>query len=286
MTQHNLEEDLTEMRYDIPLPENIKDKVIQNVLVLLVSANVNESLATRCYLQPLDDHETIYSFNPVEKQAVYYIGKYGACPAAVRVVPYDFESHGNAETISIPTDLFFTNLSAIVSVGVACGIKGKVQLCDVLISSEVVNCDKVLNRDQIYLPRERQKTLPWLRKLFLQPATWPEDRLRTYLANNDIPVPNVMSGVILTGVPYHADNPAINDFVRNFAGEAIGIEMQRAYFVTKTTVNAIIVKAVCGFGDEKDNEMHQPTAALLAADLVYKCLNDHKASEELKGSAT
>ena len=59
--------------------------------------------------------------------------------------------------------------------------------------------------------------------------------------------------------------------------------MQRAYYFTKHTLNVIIVKAVCNFKDGKDNEVYQPTAALLAADLVHVCLSDHQAFEELEG---
>ena len=281
-TQHDLKQRVLAMRCKsvILLPKSTRDVVLQSIMVLLVSTNENETLATRSYLQPLDGHATIYSFNQDGEQVIYYIGKYGACPAAVKVVPGDFEVDGSARTISTPTDQCFPNLCATVSVRVACGIKGKVKMCDVLVSSQIVNYDKVPD-GQIYLPREKSFTVsPWLKKLFTQPVHWPDYTIKACLINNDMSIPNVMSGMILSGPTYDLDDPAMNDFVSNFAGEAIGIEMQRAHYFTTNTVNVIIVKAVCNLGDGNNN---QPTAALLAADLVYACLSDTQASEELAG---
>ena len=249
-------------------------------MVLLVSTSVNETLAIRSYLQPLDGHEKVYKFDQDGGKFVYYIGKYGACSAAVRVVSDDFEVDGSTTTM---TELCFPNLCATVSVGVACGIKGKVQMCDVLVSSQVVNFDKVPD-DCIYLAGEEPFTVsPWLKKLFFQPDHWPDYTTKIRLVKNDIPMPNVMSGTILSGPAYHVDDPKMNNFVSNFTGEAIGIEMQRAHHFTANTANFIIVKAVCDFGDGKNDEKYQPIAALLAADLVHVCLSDHQAFEEFTG---
>ena len=261
----------------IRLPENIEDEVLQSIIVLLVSTNITETLATRSYLQSLDGHKAIYEFDQDGKAVSYYIGKFGTCPAAVSSVPHDFEVQ-----IFTLANQCFPNLCAIVSVGVACGIEGKVQMCDVLVSSQVVNYDNVPPDDQI--PREKPFSVsPWLKKLFLQPAHWPDDTIRERLTSNGMLMPNVMSGVILSGPTNHFDNPAENTTVTHLSGEAIGIEMQGANHFTEDTVNAIIVKAVCGFGGGMGAKVYQPTAALLAADLVHVCLSDHQASKKLKG---
>ena len=256
-----------------PLPEDIKDKVLQSIMVLLVSANVNEASTTLNYLHPLDDHKAIFRFDQDGKQVVYYIGKYGACPAAVtNVLP--------GVDISTLANQCFPYLCATVSVGVAYGIKEKVQMFDVLVSSQIVNYDGVVDLDQIHSPKEKS---PWLIKMFSQPKHWPNDTVKELLPNNGMPMPKVMSGLILSGPPYHGDDPTVNNSFEKFAGKAIGIEMQRAYYFTKYTFNVIIVKAVCNFKDGKDNEVYQLTAALLAADLVHVCLSDHQAFKELEG---
>ena len=253
----------------IDLPENY---LLQIVTVLLVSATVNETLATRSFLRPIDDRDVIYSFDQDGGQIIYYIGKYGACPAAVVKVPHGFEEH-----ISTLANECFPNLCAIVSVGIGYGIIGKVQMFDVLVSSQVVNYDKSL--DELW--DEPFTVSPWLNRLFSQTTDWPGYVIKR-LTDNGIPVPNVMSGVILSGLPYDADDLTINA-VRKFAGEAIGIEMQKTHLFTKNIANVIIVKAVCDFGVGKDNEKYQPTAALLAADLVHRCLSDDQAYKNLRG---
>ena len=274
-TQHDLYKSCRSPFYFIPA--NTKDEVLQSIMVLLVSTNANETLAIRSYLRSLDDNECIYKFN--QDGMTFMIGKYGACPAAITNVPHGFEVH-----ISTLANHCFPNLCAIVSVGVACGIEGKVQVCDVLVSSQVVNYDNVSPDDQI--PREQPFSVsPWLEKIFSQPAHWPDYVIRERLINNDMLMPNAMSGMILSGPTNHFVDPAVNTTVTRLSGEAIGIEMQRAYHFTKDTINAILVKAVCDFGDGKDNEVYQPTAALLAADFVHACLSDHQASEKLKGLA-
>ena len=280
-TQHDLEQKNLNTIY-IPLPDNIKAEILQSVVVLLVSANVNETLAARSYLQPLDGHENVYKFDQGGQQVIYYIGKYGACLAAIRDVSHSFAVHSSAGTISAPADQCFPNLNAIISVGVACGIKGKVNMCDVLVSSQIIYYDKTLDRH--YSPTEKPVTVvsPWLKNLFFKAAHWPNSTVKARLIENGIPLPNVLSGVILSG-PYHVDEAAMNQFVRNFADKAIGIEMLRAYPFTINTTNKIIVKAVCDFGDGEDNGVYQPTAALLAADLIHACFSDHQAYEELKG---
>ena len=224
----------------VPLPKSTTDEVLRSITILLVSTNENETLATRSYLQPLDGDENIYTFDQDGKGVVYYVGKYGACPAAVAKVPHGFEVH-----ISILANQCFPNLCAIVSVGVACGIEGKVQMCDVLVSSQIVNYDR---DDQ--MPKEKPFSVsPWLKKLFSHPVCWPDYTTEVRLTSNGMPIPNVMSGVILSGPPYHFDDPVMKNFATNISGEAIGIEIQRAYHFTKDTVNAIVVKAVCNFGE-------------------------------------
>ena len=264
----------------IPLPESTRDEVLQSIAVLFVSTDVNETLAIHSYMQPLNGHEYVYHFTPDKS---VYIGRYGTCPAAVVDVADGFEVHGSIKTISTVANQWFPNLCTVVSVGVAYGIKGKVQIFDVLVSSQVVNYDQALNSEQIHSPRDKPISVsPWLKKLFNQPVHWPNDTIKTRLVNNGISMPNVVSGAILSGSLYDA-GPAMNNLIRSFASKVIGIEMQRGYHFTESTVNAIIVKAVCDFGGGKDNVKYQPTAALLAADLIHTCLSSHQASEELKG---
>ena len=258
------------------MPKDIETELLQSVIVLLVTGTTNETLAAKSYLQPLDGHINIYRFNQEGQQAeviTYYIGKYGACPSAVGDVPSSLKAHGSTNSIFMMAYQCFPNLCGIISVGVTCGIKGKVKMFDVLVSSKVVNYDKPKDGGEEYSLRGEAITISsQLNKLFTHPVQWPNEAIKKRLDNNGQHMPNVKSGLILSG-PHLVDNPAIKKLlVRNFAHDAIGIEMDRAHLFRpnqQTAAHAIIVKAVCSVLGGNDNEVNQPTAAILAADLIH-----------------
>ena len=272
---------------DILLPVDIKTEILQSVMVLLVTRNINEKLAIYSYLQPLDDHENIYRFDQSGRQTkvvTYYIGKYGVCPAAIRNIPSGYNS---TSTVPMMANQCFPNLGGIISVGVTCGIKGVVKICDVLVSSQVVNYDTSRDKEKAYSPNGEAIIISsQLKKVFTQPIQWPNDEIKKRLSDSgEHNMPDVKSGAIFNG-PHLVDDQTIQMLVKNFAHEAIGIEMGGPDLFAvnqETTANIIIVKAVCDFGDGKNVEKYQPTAALLSADLVHECLNNPASYETLKG---
>ena len=285
LTQYDLKQ---VAKYDILLPEDIKAKaeILQKIMILLVTANPVETSATHSYLKPLNDHDYVYKFNQGVQQGsdvIYYIGQYGACPAAIRG---DSEVCSSIKTLSMMADQCFPNLGGIISVGIVHGIKDKVQIYDVLVSEKVINYDKAENKDEGYLQKGKPIIVSSeLFKLFTQRDEWPDVRNKKYLNDHGNLIPNVKSGVLLSG-PCTVDNPATEKILsRDFANEAIGIEMDRAYFYTESqyiTPNTIIVKAVSNFENEKNDEVYELIASLLAADLVHKCLSDPQAPEIFK----
>ena len=267
---------------DIFLPQD-KIEVLQEIIVLLVTLSDIETSTTHSYIKPLDGHEKIYKFKQVgeARNIIYFIGKYGACPAAIT---NGFKLCDSTDTISMMVDQCFPNLGAIISVGVACGIKEKVQMYDVLVSSTIINYDKAVDGDRGYLPKGEQiNVLPQLLNLFTPPVQWPDDINKKLLNNIGEEMPTVKSGIILSG-PYHGNDQIMK--IRNLDHDAIGIAMDEIHlFAANQEIpgSTIIVKAVCDFGDGKNDKVHQPIAALLAADLVHKCLHDPQAPKVLKG---
>ena len=276
----------------ITLPKRIEKDVLQSVMVLLLTVNnVDEISATSNWLQPIDGHENIYKFYQGEQQAeviVYHIGKYGVCQAAIREIPPGLKVHDSTTSISMMADQCFPNLGGIISLGVVCGIKGKVKICDVLVSSQIVNYDKVRDEYEEYSLRGEAITVSsQLNKLFTHTVQWPNDAIKKRLNDSSEHTPDVKSGVILSG-PYLVDPIMKKTLAKNFAHEAIGIEMDGAHLFIENqqiAANTIIVKAVCDFGDGKNIKMYRYTAALIAANLVHKCLSDPQAPEVLKDSA-
>ena len=121
--------------------------------------------------------------------------------------------------------------------------------------------------------------------MFTRPIEWPNASIIKCLNDNGEQIPNVKSGLILSG-PY-LDDPTMKSVVRNFAHTVIGIEMGGInLFSVKQEILArtIIVKVVHDFGDGKKSNVYQLTAALLAANLVDKCLSHPQAHEAFKGS--
>jgi len=273
--------DVTEEVIPLSNENNLDANVLGKVVVLLVTVSDVENMATRSYLQPLDGHKNIYKFLQCSEHqmetAIYFIGKYGACPAAIRKIPPGSEVLGGA--VSVPRMAYncFPNLGVIIGVGVACGVEKKVNMCDVLVSSKVINYDKGMAQNERFIPREVIDTSPHLNKLFSQPVHWPNDSIKKRLNDSGMPIPTIRSGIILSG-PYLIDGPVMKELlIEDFAHEAIGIEIERANLFAATqltTSNSIIVKAVCDFGDGKKSKEYQPTAALMAADFVNKYLSD------------
>ena len=263
------------------LPDK-QSNILDEVVLLLLTVNDNEDYAALCYLEPLPGHDEIFRYYQREdagvqtQHAIYLIGKYGACPAAIRQIKPGAEI-GGATTVPNLAFRCFKNLNAIIGMGVACGVEKKVKLCDVLVA------DKVKNYDQARLekggPLSRAYAIPTsdlLSSIFRQKIMWPDDEIKERLEECNVK-PKIKQGIILSG-PYLIDDIKIKkELIQNFASEAIGIEMEAAYLfkaAQQVPTHMTIVKAVCDFGDGKKNKDCQPTAALLAANCVKRYLDE------------
>ena len=265
----------------IPIPKNIEEEVRNSVVIWLVTMNTNETLATRVYLQQLDD-KYVYKVLKTQnsKDITYYVGKYGNYPAALINVPTDFEIHNTTSGIAKTTFEYFPNIIVVINVGILCGVEDKVKMCNVLVSSEIVN----YNKDGIR--GEMITVLPQFTKLFTQSTQWPSDLIKKYLNDSQIPMPIVQSGVILSGPYLSEDHEMKAALVENVSPEAIGIEIEGMHPFNETQMtmrSTIIVKAVYGFRDGQNNEIYQPTAAILAAGLVHTCLRSDQARKIFEG---
>ena len=265
--------------------------MLDSVIVLLVAVNDNEYLATRSYLKPLevdDGHKGIYKYSQHEKFgakkdtfATYYIGKFGACVAAIRRIEAGAKAQGGAKEVPNMAFLAFSNIGAIIAVDVACGVENEDKMCDVLVSTQVANYDQSKAQAGRFIQRgSRINASSFLLNLFKDNVGWPNDSInpiKSRLVECNMPVPKVVPGVILSG-PYLINDPKLKkQLIKDIAEEAKGIEMEGAYLfeeLEQTKTHVIIVKAVCDFGDGKKHKVYQPTAALIAADLVYQKLKD------------
>ena len=277
------------------LPEKIEDEVKEKVVALLLVVNESERLATHSYLKALDGHNNIFKYTQKINHAgqkteiaTYHIGNYGVCPVAVRAISPGSAIDGGASTVPRMAYRCFPNLDAIIGLGVACGVEEKVRMCDVLVSSKIVPYDKARVQESGYKPRgETFYPSTYLKNLFTRNVEWPNNSIKDRLTNSNMRIPKVKPGAILSG-PFLIDDPkAKKQLIKDFANEAIGIEMEGGYLFEATkqaTTHVIIVKAVCDYGDGYKSKEYQPTAALLAADLVKESFSDPQVAKALKKS--
>ena len=262
------------------------DQLLKEVVLLLLTVNQNEDNAVLCYLEPLTGHTDIYKYmqrvidGSHSQHAIYYIGKYGAIPTAVRQIKPGGEINGaiNAPYLALRC---FKNLNAIIAVGVACGVEKWTKIFDVLVADKVCNFDqakiqagRILNRG-FAIPVSQL-----LSAIFGQIIKWPDDDIKERLDKCNVPKPKIKQGVILSGPYLINDSNTKNELIQNFAPEAIGIEMEGAYLFRAAANLPIqhltIVKAVCDFGDGRKTKHFQPTAALLAANCLKKYFDNQQ----------
>ena len=280
------EDELYEMSYGKKIIKPFPSEqlaLLDEVILLLLTVNSNEDNAAVCYLEPLTGHTEIYRYmqrhdvNVNTHHAIYLIGKYGACTAAIRKIKPGSEFSG-ATTVPSLAFQCFHNLSMIIGVGVACGVEKRADILDVLVADKVSNYDQAKLQEGGYLSRGLiMPASDVLTDLFRQTIPWPDDNIKKRLDKHNIPKPKIKQGVILSGPYLINDKSKKKEIIDNFAPEAIGIEMEAAYLF-KAAVNIqiqmTIVKAVCDFGDGNKNDHFQPTAALLAANCVKNYLSD------------
>ena len=271
-------------------------QVLQNIVLLLVTVTDIENLAVHCYLKPLDGHKKIYQFSEridhdqsQTEFAIYHIGKYGSCSAAVRNILPGSEMQDRTTTVVKLAYISFPNLGAVIGVGVAYGIENKVNLCDILVSSSVSNYNKVRVQREVLPTGDNIDASSYLKQLFHNLVNWPNDEIKSRLKNFGMERTEIQFGKILSA-PCLSDDPEIKIRLhKSYSSEVIGIEMEGTnLFATaqKSDIHTIIVKAVCDFGDGNNREVLHPTAALLAADCVSTVLSDTQIPEMLKKKGT
>ena len=257
----------------------------QKTQILLVTANDFEQYAALSLLEPMEGSTTLLRFQHsytgnLAKAATYTCGRFGAFDAAVQRMTTQGPAPAQ-DVIAFAADCFCHNLNAIFGVGVACGVKEKNNMLDVLVSKTVTFYDvarqgiikgksEMISRDIANLP-----TSDFLLQHFNNPPEWPTKKSKT-VARLTTKKPKKCTGLLLSGSLLIDDKEFKEELLKNFAKEAIGIEMEGAglyHDYRSHNYEILIVKAVCDFGDGKKNKDYQPTAALLAAECLHHYLS-------------
>ena len=267
--------------------DSVKAKMCrEKTQILLVTANDFEHYAALSLLEPMEGNAVLLRFQhnytgSLAKVVTYTFGRFGAFNAAVQRMTTQGPSPAQ-DVITIAADCFGHHLNAIFSVGVACGVKKKNNMLDVLVSKTVTfytlarhGTNKQGKPEIISRAIANMTTSEFLLQHFANPPEWPTKSSKIAARLTNIK-PKKRTGLILSG-DYLVDNKEFKDELLNtFAKEAIGIEMEGAglyHDYRSHNYEILIVKAVCDFGDGTKNKDYQPTAALLAAECLHHYLN-------------
>ena len=285
---------------DITPDSNEAKRCQEKTQILLVTANDFEQYAALSLLEPMEGSTTLLRFQhnytgPLAKVATYTCGRFGAFDAAVQRMTTQGPAPAQ-DVITFAADYFRHNLNAIFGVGVACGVKKKNNMLDVLVSKTVTfygfarhgtkkGKPEKISRETANLP-----TSEFLLQHFNNPPEWPTKNSKT-AARLTTKKPKKRIGLLLSGSSLVDDKEFKEELLNNFAKEAIGIEMEGAglyHDYRSHNYEILIVKAVCDFGDGSKNKDYQPTAALLAAECLHHYLSREimpKTLSEYKGTS-
>ena len=253
------------------IEENGSDAYRTQTEILLVTTNKNEYNAVLELLEPIENNKRlqynhVWNFGFLNRSATYVFGRFGAFNAAV----HNMGKKGSAaaqDMITIASECFGYNVSAIFAVGVACGIKNKSDIFDVLVATKIscynyvrygtdVDKPELKNRDTVNLP-----TSDFFRNYLYRPS---------YEYSEIV----VRPGLILSG-DYLINDKHFKGLVMKLEKDALGIETEGGgLFYNKPHCKIMIFKSVSDFGDRDQHEQNQCKAAQLAAEYLKKFLND------------
>ena len=221
-------------------------KECDTVRLLLMTVSENEFHAALHYMANKHMHDSEDSEIPKifasENATYYYIGNFAKIPAALVK-----HKQGQSKNVASEALKIFANLKGIIAIGI-CGTYG--ELGDVIVSSEIV-------------PNSHsEKPISETLLNFLQaPGKW------EFNCTNDSR-PNQC----LSQSHYEPFCLSTQKLETENVKDAMGIDIEGSGIVEAIkdnhNVHFIIVKAGCGYADEKPNEAWEPVAAMAATSFV------------------
>ena len=254
---------------------SISADLVQDITVLLMTATPVELRGVMGYLKPKDgDTKIIETFaNTQAGKIKFYIGKYGQYPVAVGMTA---PHQGPLDACLVTTRIMeVVKPRYVIAVGICYGMdKSKTSSGDVIVSNLI--CDYTCLRvgvEDILQPRGGIPPVgPTLLAMFASPAgySYKQDgkKFRVYcspfIARSDL-----------------VDNPNYKEQLKRLRPDALGGEMEGAGIMaairnaTYVGVEAIVIKAICDWGDGKKSEAAdwKPFSSHAAARYVHHQMN-------------
>ena len=233
------------------------EDLVQDITVLLMTATKIELRGIMGYLKPMggtENDKIIETFTNAEAGKIkFYIGKYGQCPVAVGMSAPGKSHQGPIAACNTTTKLMNTvKPRYVIAVGICYGIdKSKTSSGDVIVSSFI--CDYTCLRVGGTL--QPRGGIPSVGATLLQVFSSPVD----YSHIQDDNEVKVHCGPFIAR-PDLVDNPKYKKDLKRLRPDALGGEMEGASIMaavenaTYVGVEAIVIKAICDWGDGEKRE--------------------------------
>ena len=242
--------------------KSFSDDLVKGITVLLMTATSTELQGIMGYLKPKDGNIKI--IQTIVNGEKVYIGKYGKCPVVVGM-----SAQGPTSACNITTKLMNTvKPHYVIAVGICYGMdKSKASSGDVIVSNLI--CDYTsLHVGDTLQPRGG---IHLVGRTLLQVFSSPIG----YSHTQDGKEVKVHCGPIITG-PLVVSSEH-KEQLKHFWPDALGGEMEGAGIMaairnaTYVGVEAIVIKAICDWGDGKKSEAAdwKPFSSHAAARYVY-----------------
>jgi nucleoside phosphorylase len=235
--------------------------------IVLITATDRELEAVLRRLEPYPRRKAV--LKGFAEQETYYLGKFGACLAAVTKCRMGSLDSGGA-TLATEHAQRVWRPRAIVMAGVALGKDPKKQrIADVLVGSQVISYEpQRVGKDQIVSRGPIPPAHPTLLNRFDMVPNWSFCRPDGSKCKREV-------GPILSGEKLVDDAEfkasLLERYPQAIGGDMEGVGLSAA--AIRHGVPWILVKAICDFADGNKHDKHQSLAATAAVSLVHHVLS-------------
>ena len=261
------------------------EALVKGITVLLMTATPLELRGIMGYLKPKDAKgKIIETYTDAEAGRIrFYIGKYGQYPVVVGMSAPSKSHQGPISACNITTKLMNTvKPHYVIAVGICYGMdKSKTSSGDVIVSDLICDFTNVRVGDTL---QPRGGTPPvgaTLLQVFSSPVG--------YTHTQDGKEVEVHCSPFISK-PDLVDNPIYKKELKRLRPDALGGEMEGAGIMaaienaTYIGVEAIVIKAICDWGDGKKSEAAdwKPFSSHAAARYVHHQMDKLGAALEIK----
>ena len=231
------------------------------------------------YLEPMDGTDKIIeTFTDAKAGKIkFYIGKYGQYPVAVGMIAPAKGHQGPIDATNVTTKLMNTfEPRYVIAVGICYGMdRSKTSSGDVIVSDHIVDSTCLRYGDTLQLRGGIPSAGTTLLSVFSSPVGYTHTQ-------DDIDV-QVHCGDFIAR-PDLVDNREYKEQLKNLRPGALGGEMEGAGIMaairnaTYVGVEAIVIKAICDWGDGKKSEAAdwKPFSSHAAARYVHHQMEKYK----------